>query len=464
MPLSQDALDRPPLNPADAANTVNAADAGTHAEALEASPRDVLKRVVSASLVTAFEMFDFTVFGYFAAMIGAKFFPASDPMTSLLLAVGTFGVGFFMRPLGALALGAYADRVGRRVALTRTVWLAGLGTAAIALCPDYATIGVAAPLVVVLARALQGFALGGDIGVAAAYLLEAGPASRRGARLNWQIASQGAAALLGAVFGLVLTHRLSPQALEAWGWRVPFWFGLLVLPVGVYLRRRLHDIDDIDDKNDTRDTPREPRAPAAPPFVELWREHGRTLGLAMLMVMGQTIPVYAIVYFMPSYVIRVMHLPASTGFAVSALSALLLFALPPFVGRLLDRLPRRKPVALAGIAATTLLSTPVFLLIDSVRSLPAMLVGVGLISVSMTFSAGTVALLVLEALPARARASGLALAYALSVALFGGTAQFIVTALVKWSGNPLAAAWYVTPACCVSLCAVALFKERREEG
>ncbi|MEI7293183.1 MFS transporter [Paraburkholderia tropica] len=438
MPPSQDALEQPAE-----------AHAEARANAPQTSAREVRRRVASASLVTAFEMFDFTVFGYFAAMIGAKFFPAGDPMTSLLLAVGSFGVGAFMRPLGALVLGAYADRVGRRAALTRTVWLAGLGTAVIAVCPGYAAIGVAAPVVVVLARALQGFALGGDIGVAAAYLMEAGPAARRGARVSWQVASQGAAALLGATFGLVLTHLLSPQALDAWGWRVPFWFGLLVLPVGVYLRSRLHDGDDT------------ARASAAPPFVELRREHARTLGLAMLMIMGQSIPVYAIVYFMPSYVIRVMHLPASTGFAVSASSALLLFALPPFVGRLLDRLPRRKPVALAGAAATTLLSTPVFVLIDSARSLPAMLAGVGLISVSMAFSAGTVALLVLEALPARVRASGLALAHALSVALFGGTAQFIVTALVKWSGNPLAAAWYVTPACCVSLCAVALFKERR---
>jgi MFS transporter, MHS family, proline/betaine transporter len=457
MPPSQDALEEPAEAHVEAHANAHAeahAEANAHAEAHapQASPREIRRRIVSASLVTAFEMFDFTVFGYFAAMIGAKFFPAGDPMTSLLLAVGSFGVGFFLRPLGALALGAYADRVGRRAALTRTVWLAGLGTAVIAVCPDYAAIGVAAPIAVVLARALQGFALGGDIGVAAAYLMEAGPAARRGARVNWQVASQGAAALLGATFGLVLTHLLSPQALEAWGWRVPFWFGLLVLPVGVYLRSRLHDLGDVDNTA---------RAPAAPPFVELWREHGRTLGLAMLMIMGQSIPVYAIVYFMPSYVIRVMHLPASTGFAVSASSALLLFALPPFVGRLLDRLPRRKPVALAGAAATTLLSAPVFVLIDSARSLPAMLIGVGLISVSMAFSAGTVALLVLEALPVRVRASGLALAHALSVALFGGTAQFIVTALVKWSGNPLAAAWYVTPACCVSLCAVALFKERR---
>ncbi|MBN3813168.1 hypothetical protein G3N97_29305, partial [Paraburkholderia sp. Ac-20347] len=152
MPPSQDALEEPAEAHVEVhANAHANAHAEAHANAPQASPREIRRRIVSASLVTAFEMFDFTVFGYFAAMIGAKFFPAGDPMTSLLLAVGSFGVGFFLRPLGALALGAYADRVGRRAALTRTVWLAGLGTAVIAVCPDYAAIGVAAPIAVVLA-------------------------------------------------------------------------------------------------------------------------------------------------------------------------------------------------------------------------------------------------------------------------------------------------------------------------
>jgi MHS family proline/betaine transporter-like MFS transporter len=418
------------------------------------NPPELLKTVVAASLVTGLEMFDFTVFGFFAVMIGDRFFPTHDPMTSLLWAVGTFGVGFFMRPVGAMIIGAYADRVGRRAAMTRTCWMMALGTAALALCPSFASIGVIAPLVVIAARSLQGFAVGGDIGVAATFMLEAGPVSRRGYRVSWQLASQGAAALLGATLGVLLTSTLSSAALASWGWRIPFLIGLLIAPVGLYVRHRLSD----------NPIPTSTARNAGTPLAELCREHGTTILLAMLMMMGQTIPVYAIVYFMPSYATRVMHMPAVIGFLASALSALLLVVIPPLAGRLIDGLPRRKPLALFASGCTAVLIYPVFLMITHATSALPILCGVGLISTMVAFGAGAIALLVLEALPARVRASGMAVSHALHVALFGGTAQFIVTALIKWTGDPTSAAWYVAPACAVSFCALMLFKERRFEA
>ena len=417
------------------------------------NPRELLKTVVAASLVTGLEMFDFTVFGFFAVMIGDQFFPAKDPMTSLLWAVGTFGVGFFMRPLGAMMIGAYADRVGRRVAMTRTSWMMALGTAALGLCPSFASIGVIAPLIVIAGRSLQGFAVGGDIGVAVTFVLEAGPVSRRGYLVSWQLTSQGAAALLGATLGVLLTSTVSAAALASWGWRIPFLIGLLIAPVGLYVRHRLRD-DPI-----SIDTARS----AGTPLAELCREHGTTILLAMLIMMGQTIPVYAIVYFMPSYATRVMHMPAVIGFQASALSALLLVVIPPLAGRLIDRLPRRKPLALLASGCTALLVYPVFLMISRATSALPILCGVGLISIMVAFGAVAVALLVLEALPARVRASGMAVSHALHVALFGGTAQFIVTGLIRWTGDPMSAAWYVAPACAVSFCALMLFKEQRFE-
>jgi len=419
----------------------------------EGNRRELLKIVIAASLVTGLEMFDFTVFGFFAVMIGDRFFPAKDPMTSLLWAVGTFGVGFFMRPLGAMMIGAYADRVGRRAAMTRTSWMMALGTAALGLCPSFASIGVIAPLVIIAARSLQGFAVGGDIGVAATFVMEAGPVSRRGYRVSWQLTSQGAAALLGATLGVLLTSTVSPVALASWGWRVPFLIGLLIAPVGLYVRRRLRD--DPLSTNTARN--------AGTPLAELCREHGTTILLAMLMMMGQTIPVYAIVYYMPSYVTRVMHMPAVIGFLASALSALLLVVIPPLSGRLIDRLPRRKPLALLASGCTALLVYPVFLMITRASSVLPILCGVGLISTMVALGAVAVALLVLEALPAPVRASGMAVSHALHVALFGGTAQFIVTGLIRWTGDPMSAAWYVAPACAVSFCALMLFKEQRFE-
>jgi MHS family proline/betaine transporter-like MFS transporter len=417
------------------------------------NPRELLKTVVAASLVTGLEMFDFTVFGFFAVMIGDQFFPAKDPMTSLLWAVGTFGAGFFMRPLGAMMIGAYADRVGRRAAMTRTSWMMALGTAALGLCPSFASIGVIAPLVVIAGRSLQGFAVGGDIGVAATFVMEAGPVSRRGYLVSWQLASQGAAALLGAALGVLLTSTVSPAALALWGWRIPFLIGLLIAPVGLYVRRRLRD--DPISTNTARN--------AGTPLAELCREHGTTILLAMLMMMGQTIPIYAIVYYMPSYVNRVMHMPAVIGFLASALSGLLLVVIPPLSGRFIDRLPRRKPLALFASGCTAVLVYPVFLMITRATSALPILCGVALISTMVALGAGAVALLVLEALPARVRASGMAVSHALHVALFGGTAQFIVTGLIRWTGDPMSAAWYVAPACAVSFCALMLFKEQRFE-
>jgi MHS family proline/betaine transporter-like MFS transporter len=420
-------------------------------------PRELLKTVVAASLVTGLEMFDFTVFGFFAVMIGDRFFPASDPMTSLLWAVGTFGVGFFMRPVGAMVIGAYADRVGRRAAMVRTSWMMALGTAALGLCPPFASIGVIAPLIVIAGRSLQGFAVGGDIGVAATFMLEAGPVSRRGYLVSWQLVSQGAAALLGASLGVLISSTMSPAALASWGWRIPFLIGLLIAPVGLYVRHRLRDNPLLAKllANTARD--------ARTPLTELCREHGTTILLAMLMMMGQTIPVYAIVYFMPSYATRVMHMPAIIGFQASALSALLLVVVPPLAGRLMDSLHRRKPLALVASGCTALLVYPVFLMITHAASALPVLCGVGLISIMVGLGAGAVALLVLEALPARVRASGMAISHALHVALFGGTAQFVVTALIKWTGDPMSAAWYVAPACAVSFCALMLFRERRVE-
>jgi MHS family proline/betaine transporter-like MFS transporter len=415
--------------------------------------RELLKAVVAASLVTGFEMFDFTVYGFFAAMIGEQFFPARDPLTSLLLAVGTFGVGFFMRPLGAMMIGAYADRVGRRAAMVRTTWMMAAGTAALGLCPPFATIGVAAPLIVVAGRSLQGFALGGDLGVAASFVMETAPAARRGYLLSWQFTSQGAAALLGASLGVLLSHTLSPAAFTAWGWRVPFLIGLLIAPVGLYVRLRLRE-----------DPPRGATAEnTRMPLAELFRAHGTTVILATLMLMGQTLPVYTTVYYMPSYVTRVMHMPAITGYLVSALSTVLLVGIPPFAGRLTDRLRRRKPLALISSAGMALLVYPVFLLITHAKSALPILCGVGLISVLLALGAGVTTLLVLEALPVKVRASGMAVSHALNVAVFGGTAQFIVTGLIKWTGDPMSAAWYVAPACAVSFCALMLFRERPRE-
>lgn len=415
------------------------------------SRRDLLKVVIATSVVTCLELFDFTVFSYFAVMIGDQFFPATDPMTSLLLAVGTFGVGFFMRPLGALVIGAYADRVGRRAAMTITIWLTAAGTAAIAACPPFAVIGVAAPLIIIAARLLQGFAAGGEVGAAVTFAMEIAAPSRRGVLVSWQYASQATAALLGALLGTLLTSAMSPASLTQWGWRIPFLIGLLIVPAGLYLRRQLVDSPALGAADRSTSIP----------IVELCREHGRTLVLATLTKIWSTVPVYAVITFMPSYVTRVLHMPAIIGFLSSTLSTLLLVVVSPLSGLLADRLPRRKPLVLITSGATALLAYPVFAMMAHAKGPLSVLFGTAVISVLLALGTSIGALLVLEAFPARVRASGFAISHALGVTLFGGTAQFIITGLIKWTGDPVSAAWYVAPACLVSFLAVLAFKERR---
>jgi MFS transporter, MHS family, proline/betaine transporter len=409
------------------------------------------KAITVTSLISALETFDFTVFALFATTIGDQFFPTADPMTSLLFAVGTFGVGFFTRPLGAFVIGAYADRAGRRKALTMTCLLMAPGTAAIGLCPPFSRIGLAAPLLVVMARLLQGLAAGGELGTAATYMLESGPVSRRGSRVSWQLAGQGTAAFLGACLALFLTRTLSPASLASWGWRIPFLAGLVVAPLGFYVRRRLDEIP--------RPLASVTRARAL--WSELSREHGRTMILAMLTMAWHTVTFYIVIFYMPSYMMRVMHMPATLGFRSTTLATLLLAVLSPISGLLVDRLPRRKPLVLATSGATALLIYPVFVAIAGAQTVVPILCGVGVITILVALGTSAGFVLVLEALPASVRASGFTTSLSIAVALFGGTAQFVVTALIKWTGNPLSAAWYVALACVTSFCAFVLFDERR---
>jgi MHS family proline/betaine transporter-like MFS transporter len=246
---------------------------------------------------------------------------------------------------------------------------------------------------------------------------------------------------------------MSPASLASWGWRIPFLAGLLVAPLGVYARRRLDEI-----------TP--PIASAArvrAPWVELRRKHGRTMILATLTMAWHTVTFYVVIFYMPTYMTRVMQMPASLAFRASTLATLLLAVISPISGLLADRMPRRKPLVLATSGATALLIYPVFVVITGAHTAAPMLCGVAIVSILLGLGTSVGLVLVLDRLPASVRASGLAISLSIAVALFGGTSQFIVTALIKWTGNPLSVAWYVTLACVASFCAFMKFDEQRNE-
>jgi MHS family proline/betaine transporter-like MFS transporter len=415
----------------------------------------ILNIVIATALVNGLELFDVIVFGLFAAIIGGQFFPFAGATNAALFAAATFGAGFWARPLGALVIGAYADRFGRRKALIATCWIATLGTAAIAFCPPYGMLGIAAPVIVVVARILQGLAAGGEIGPSSAFVMEAVPATRRGYFVCCQLAGNGLAPLLAASVGAILSGLLSPAQLSAWGWRIAFAVGIPLVAVSYYARRQLSDADA---RNSAKS---KSGGKAYEPIRELFRHHGKTLALATLLTSCSTVPLYAVVLYMPTFMSHVIHKPIVTGFLSTVISALLLMALSPLLGLLIDKTPRRKPLLLAAAVGGALAAYPVILLITRVGTAAALLIGVSCMTAFAAFGGCVAAVFVLEALPRHVRATGRGTSYALGAALFGGTSPLIVTALIKWTGDPVSIAWYVVPCCLLSAGAVLGLKEKR---
>jgi len=275
--------------------------------------------IAAASIGNALEWFDLLIYGYFAVTISKVFFPTDDQTISLLLALGTFGASYLIRPLGAIMLGSYADRAGRKASMLASIGLMTLGTFLMAIMPAYHAVGILAPIGVLLARLMQGFAVGGEFGSSTAYLVEH-TQERKGYFASWQWAGQGFASVLASAFGVLLTLALTPEQLESWGWRIPFVFGLLVGPVGLYIRRVLEEAPGFVEMEKTQ-----------APVSDLLRRQTDRLLLSIGVVVASTSSSYLIVY-MPTYGIKQLGLPPSTGFIATLIGGVLLTIGAPLVG------------------------------------------------------------------------------------------------------------------------------------
>jgi len=388
-------------------------------------------RAVAATVAgNALEFYDFLTYATFAVYIGHAFFPSGNALASLLLALATFGVGFVTRPLGGLLIGAYADRSGRRPALTLTISLMTVGTLGLVAIPSYASIGVAAPIMLIIARLVQGLALGGEVGPSTAVLLECAPAHRRGAFVAWQNASQGIAVLAAGLVGLGLSSMLDKTQLASWGWRVPFALGLLIVPVGLYIRRRLPE---------TLETPGTRGSTAV--LGLLWREHRRALALAILVIMCLTVSTYVDGY-MTTYALTTLGMPAAKAMLATVATGAVMAGAAVWGGHLSDRFGRRAVMVLPRVALVIVI-VPAFMLLLS-RTTPMVLVCVtALLTLLGTVSAASALTAVAEAFPNQVRSSGLAITYALSVSAFGGSTQFVVAWLIGVTGNRASPAYYV---------------------
>ena len=397
------------------------------------------KVVVAAVLGNALEFYDFAAYAFFAVYIGQAFFPASTAVASLLLSLGAFGVGYIFRPLGGVLIGAFADRAGRRPAMLLTIVLITAGTLGLALTPSYQSIGLAAPVIVVLCRLVQGFAIGGEVGPASAFLIEIAPANRRGLYGSWQLASQGLAALAAGAIGLALSLVLEKADLAAWGWRVPFLLSLLLVPVGLYLRRAMPET-------------LERRPTAGPSWGAALGRQVRLLVLAILIILGGTVSTYVGVY-MTTYAIATLHLPASTALAATVVGGLAT-ALFAVLGGWLSDLYGRRSIMLAPRLLTAVATVPSFLLLNAYPGAATLYVATIALTALTAMSGAATLTAIPELLPASVRAGGFAIAYAAGTSLFGGTTQLIVTWLIGATGDPNSPAWYVTAATVVSIIAI----------
>lgn len=408
----------------------------------------VPRRVVAATVAgNALEFYDFVTYAFFAVYIGKTFFPAATPLASLLMSVAVFGVGFFARPVGGVLIGAFADRAGRRPAMLLTIALITIGTLGLALTPSYESIGLAAPVIVVICRLVQGLALGGEVGPSSAFLIESAPAGRRGLFASWQLASQGAAGLVAGAMGLALTQSLTPAEMLAWGWRVPFVVGLLLVPLAIYLRRHMPET-----------LHAAPVNAANSGMVGLKRQRG-LITLAVLVVIGGTVSTY-VGNFMTTYAITTLKMSPVLAMGATVVGGLSTLVFSLVGGWACDRFGRRPTMFWPRVAAAVL-TVPAFLLLIAQPS-AGMLFTVSGFLAALTAVSGAASLVAIpELLPRGIRATGMSIAYAVGVSLFGGTTQFVITWLIGVTGNPAAPAWYVAGASVVTALAMLAMPESR---
>lgn len=409
------------------------------------------RHIVAVTVGNALEFYDFVTYAFFSIQIGHAFFPSQNAYASLMLSLATFGAGFVTRPLGAFVIGNYADRVGRRPAMLLCFMLMGGAIVGMALIPTYATIGVAAPILAVLARMAQGFSLGGEIGSNTAYLTEAAAPENRGLVVSWQGASQNVAVTAGGLVGVVLTAWMPAASLDAYGWRIAFLLGAITVPFGLWLRSSLPETLHAKEAA--------PAAAASAPRsrMSLARGHWRIFACGLGYLASGTIGTYIFDYIV-TYAQDTMHLTARVGFIAAAGGNLLGVPVTLYAGWLSDRYGRR-PLNIWGNLLFLVLIYPTFAWIAATHSVFAFITGMIYLNAIAGITAASFYAGLSESLPKSIRGTGFGMTYSLAIAAFGGTTQLVVTWLIHVTGNPVAPAWYLTGAVAIGQIALMFMPE-----
>jgi MFS transporter, MHS family, proline/betaine transporter len=417
--------------------------------------------IVGACIGNLLEWYDFTVYALFATYIANSFFPSSDPGAGLVKTFLTFGAGFVIRPIGAALIGAYGDRSGRKAALLLTIWIMAAGTLLIAAAPDYATIGVAAPWLLLLGRLLQGFSAGGEIGSASAFLAESAPAGARGRLAAWQEATMGMSNILGALVAFTVSSILTPAQLQHWGWRIPFMVGLLIAPAGLLLRRSVRETAEFESARTRQQAVREG---AVTPLRSAFGEHGTALLVGFGLSIPWAVAVYVLNIYTPVYVQHAFGFTAQQAFAASLIGNVFFVLTCLAAGRLSDRLGR-STILTAGVLALLVAVLPLYLWLQSRPEAFVLIIVQSCFCIMVATFVGVAPAALADLFPTSVRATGISLVYNAAFVIFGGFAPAILTWFTQQAhGSAMAPAGYVMCAALIGLATVPFFTRscRRE--
>jgi MHS family citrate/tricarballylate:H+ symporter-like MFS transporter len=414
-----------------------------------ASKLSTVFRVTSGNFL---EMFDFFLFGFYATYIAKTFFPSSDEFASLMMTFATFGAGFLMRPLGAVVLGAYIDRVGRRQGLITTLTIMAFGTILIAFVPGYSTIGYAAPLLVLIGRLLQGFSAGAELGGVSVYLSEMATPGHKGFYVSWQSASQQVAIMVAALIGYALNALMAPADVDGWGWRIPFFIGCAIVPVIFVIRRSLQETEEF--------LARAHHRPSARAIFRSMLVNWAVVVAGTMLVVMTTVSFYLITVYTPTFGKTVLKLGAADSLIVTFCVAVSNFFWLPVMGAVSDRVGRR-PVLVVFTVLTLLTAYPALSWLVAAPSFERMLAVELWLSFLYASYNGAMVVALTEVMPVNVRTAGFSLAYSLATALFGGFTPAVSTWLIHVTGDKGAPGYWMSFAAACGLAATWLLFRRR---
>jgi MFS family permease len=391
------------------------------------------QQIAAAVIGNALEWYDFMIFGYLTVIVSQLFFPNTNEYSSLLMTTATFGVGFFMRPIGGVVIGTIADRFGRKLALQIIISLITVSMAMMAFAPTYAVAGVGGALIIVLARLVQGFATGGEFSSSTAFLIECAPPGRRGLYGSWQMFGQGLATIFGTAVGAMITLNLSSHALYEWGWRLPFFLGMLIGPVGLWIRRNLEESGAFLEQQKKREHT---------PLLDVIRLYPRGVLTSIGLIACGTISTYILSVYMATYANKQLSLSLSQAYVAQLIAATIHTSLVPFFGALSDRVSPKK-ILIASLCIYLPVLYPLFCWINQNPSFWNFTVFLTILFLLRAPAAGAISLVMAQQFPTKVRATGMALTYNLAVMTFGGTAQFFVTWLIQATHSSISPVYYV---------------------